>query len=127
GLGLRPYETAAFGGLRFVRVEGGGQSLADSLGESAAVYEPIAAAFDDVYFHTRITARCNWKFLIHNLFDDIHAEFVHPSSSLDTSSYVSAQWKFHPFDHAREDLPTDSSRRHAEFNVGLTAEATERD
>lgn len=127
-LSLHRHEVDRCGRLVFVRTGGGGtQSLRDYLGAWAPTFEQISNSFDDVYFHTRISARCNWKFLIHNLFDDIHAEFVHPSSSLDTSSYVSAKWKFHPFDHAQEDLPTDCSRRHAEFNVGLTAEATERD
>ena len=122
-LSLHRHEVERCGGLYFVRTGGGLQNLRAYLGEWAGTFEQISASFDDIYFHTRITARCNWKFLVHNLFDDIHAEFVHPSSSLDTSSYLGTSWKFHPFDPTLESVPDDCSRRHAEFNVRITPEA----
>jgi phenylpropionate dioxygenase-like ring-hydroxylating dioxygenase large terminal subunit len=122
-LGLPRHELESCGRLQFVRVGGGEQSLHDYLGEWATTFEQISNSFDDIYFQTRFDARCNWKFLVHNLFDDIHAEFVHPSSSLDTSSYLGTSWKFHPFDPAVEDIAMDCSRRHAVFNVEITPEA----
>ncbi len=122
-LALPRHETESCGRMQFVRTGGGTQSLRDYLGEWAETFEQLSNSFDDIYFQTRITARCNWKFLVHNLFDDIHAEFVHPSSSLDTSSYLGTRWKFHPFDPSIESVPADCSRRHAEFNVDITPEA----
>jgi phenylpropionate dioxygenase-like ring-hydroxylating dioxygenase large terminal subunit len=123
-LSLHRFDTEACGKLRFVRADAGGQSLASYLGERQPFYEEISNSFGDIYFHTSIKAQCNWKFLIHNLFDDIHAEFVHPTTTLDTSSYIGSSWKFHPFDPALENLPADCSRRHAEFNVQTTVEST---
>lgn len=124
-LSLHTFETDALGRFRFVRLNKGGQSLREYFGEWAPLYEDIGNSFEDFYFKTTIHAECNWKFLIHNLFDDIHAEFVHPSSSLDTSYYTSSAWKFHQFDPLIEDLPADFSRRHAEFNVQTTPEYTQ--
>lgn len=117
---LRRFRVEACGNLVFVSLNGE-RSLREQLGEWHDLVERIGTALDDIYFTTKIPGACNWKFVVHNAFDDIHAEFVHPSSSLDTSVYTDARWKFHPFDPAVEDPPVNYSRRHAQLNVGMSA------
>lgn len=118
-----PVETC--GNLVFVSVAGQ-RSLREQLGEFYDLVERIGTALDDIYFTTKIPSDCNWKFVVHNAFDDIHAEFVHPSSSLDTSVYTGAKWKFHAFDPSLEKPGFDYSKRHAQLNVGMNAETVQR-
>ena len=94
------------------------RSLREQLGEWHELVHRIGVGVADLYFTTSLPANCNWKFAVHNAFDDIHAEFVHPSSSLDTSVYTGAQWNFHPFS-AEENPESDYSKRHARLTVTM--------
>ncbi len=124
-LALRRFRVETCGNLVFVSVAGE-RSLREQLGEWYELVDRIGSALDDIYFTTKIPSACNWKFVVENAFDDIHAEFVHPSSSLDTSVYTGAHWKFHPFDPAAENPAIDYSKRHAQLNVRMSAETVER-
>jgi phenylpropionate dioxygenase-like ring-hydroxylating dioxygenase large terminal subunit len=122
---LQRYQVATCGNLVFVSISCQ-RTLREQLGEWWDLIERVGAAFDDIYFTTKIPSNCNWKLVVQNAFDDIHAEFVHPSTSLDTSVYTGAHWKFHPFDPAIENPALDYSRRHAQFNVSMNDETIDR-
>jgi len=123
-LALKSFLVETCGNLVFVSIAGG-RSLREQLGEWHELVSRIGAGVEDLYFTTSLPADCNWKFAVHNAFDDIHAEFVHPSSSLDTSVYTGAHWRFHPLS-ADEDPKSDYSKRHAQLSVGMNAETVER-
>lgn len=124
-IALRTFRLETLGAFVFVCGRAG-SALSEHLGSSHALLSRIGSALDDVYFQSRIQVSCNWKFLIHNAYDDIHAQFVHPSTSLDTSDAVSAHWTSEPFDNVLERIPDDCSRRHALFTVELTEAAQRR-
>jgi phenylpropionate dioxygenase-like ring-hydroxylating dioxygenase large terminal subunit len=121
---LKPVLLETCGNLVFVAIAAR-RTLREELGEWHELVSKIGAGLDDLYFTTSLPADCNWKFAVHNAFDDIHAEFVHPSSSLDTSVYTGARWSFHPFS-AEEDPGFDYSKRHAQLSVSMNAETVER-
>ncbi len=114
---LQQFPVELCGNLVFVRINPDGLSLKEQMGEWWDLLSDIGQSIDDIYFHHKIEAHCNWKLLIHNVFDDIHAEFVHPVSSLDPTGYVHTYWEHHPFEAEQEDLHRDYALRHAKFNV----------
>ena len=122
---LKRFKVETCGNLVFVAVIEQ-RSLREQLGDFYEIVERIGTALDDIYFTTKIPADCNWKFVVHNAFDDIHAEFVHPSSSLDTSVYTGALWKSHPFDAGEEKPSFDYSKRHAQLNVSMDSATVQR-
>jgi|GEM_PF-1863711 len=122
---LKLFQVETCGNLVFVLIEGE-RSLREQLGEWYDLVSRIGGALDDIYFTTALASECNWKFVVHNAFDDIHAEFVHPSSSLDTSVYTGSKWKFHPFIAGAEDPASDYSKRHAQLNVSMDRSTVER-
>ncbi len=124
-LAARSFSHASLGNLMFVSAAPDAD-VAAQFGEHAQLLSNIGGALDDISFRTRIHADCNWKFLVHNAYDDIHAQFVHPQTSLDTSDHVAAHWRAHAFDRDAERLPHDYSRRHALFTVEMTKAAQER-
>jgi phenylpropionate dioxygenase-like ring-hydroxylating dioxygenase large terminal subunit len=122
---LKRFQVETCGNLVFVAIAAQ-RTLREQLGEWHEIVEKIGTSVDDIYFTTSMPAECNWKFVVHNAFDDIHAEFVHPSASLDTSVYTGAHWKFHPFVADAESSIDDYSKRHAQLNVGMDAATVRR-
>lgn len=118
-LATKTFELEALGNLLFVSAKASGP-LPQQMGEHHELLTSIGSALDQISFRTRIQAACNWKLLVHNAYDDIHAQFVHPQQSLNTSEYLSSRWDHHPFDAAIEKIPEDCSRRHARFSVELS-------
>lgn len=123
-LAAKSFGLEKLGNLMFVSAGAQG-TLGEQLGEHFALLSRIGDSLDDVSFRTRIHAACNWKLLIHNAYDDIHAQFVHPKESLDTSEYLSSSWKTNPFDMTTESIPKNYSQRHALFSVQMSQSAQE--
>jgi len=124
-LALRRFGLATLGGLVFVSIAAG-ESLDAQLGQWQPLLAAIGGSMDDVYFTTCVPADCNWKLVVYNAFDDIHAQFVHPAASLDTRDFVRAGWVAHAYDPNAEDVTKNYSRRHAEFTVHMTPEGVRR-
>ncbi|WPB57762.1 aromatic ring-hydroxylating oxygenase subunit alpha [Xylophilus sp. GOD-11R] len=126
-LGLKQFALAACGNLVFVAIEPTG-SFESQMGDWLPMLQDIGRAMDDVHFECALPSASNWKWIVHNAFDDIHAQFVHPKSSLDTTGYVSNRWTFHPFDADTEGdaFPADYSRRHAHLEVTMDAASVAR-
>lgn len=124
-LALRSFGIETCGNLVFVSIAAE-FSLAHQLGEWFPLLSNIGGSMSDMYFGTELPADCNWKFAVENAFDDIHAQFVHPASSLDTSVYTDSTWKFYDFDAGDEDLKQSYCRRHAQLNVGMSIDTVRR-
>lgn len=121
-LGLKQFALAACGNLVFVAIAPTA-SFAAQMGEWLPLLRRIGEAMDAVHFECPLPTASNWKWIVHNAFDDIHAQFVHPKSSLDTSGYTGNRWVFHDFDAAVDApaFPADYSRRHAHLEVSMDA------
>ena len=121
-LGLKRFSLATCGNLVFVAIAPSAGFEAQ-MGAWLPLLRDIGNALDDVHFDCALPSASNWKWIVHNAFDDIHAQFVHPKSSLDTSVYTGSRWVFHPFDAATEGaaFPADYSRRHAQLEVSMDA------
>ena len=117
-LALRQFSLAVCGNLVFVAIAPT-RPFAEQMGQWLPLVEKMAHAMDDVHFSNDIHTTSNWKWIVHNAFDDIHAQFVHPRSSLDTTGYIGDRWDFHPFGTAAEDFPASYARRHAQFTVSM--------
>ncbi|KXU89667.1 hypothetical protein CI15_05590 [Paraburkholderia monticola] len=124
-LAAKSFSHTALGNMVFVSAAPDA-ALSSQLGEHAGLLASIGNALDDISFRTRIHAACNWKFLMHNGYDDIHAQFVHPLSSLDTRDYIGAEWLSHPFDGSVERIPDGYGNRHALLKVMMTQAAQAR-
>jgi phenylpropionate dioxygenase-like ring-hydroxylating dioxygenase large terminal subunit len=124
-LALRSFKVETCGNFVFVSIACE-RSLREQLGEWHELLGRIGQGVDDVYFTTQLESDCNWKFVVENAFDDIHAEFVHPTASLDTSVYTGSRWEFHPYSSQTEDLPRDYSKRHAQLTVSMSDATVER-
>lgn len=123
-LALRRFSVSACGQLVFVSIEPSAP-LADQLGEWQPLLAAIGGTLDDVHFRSVVPSDCNWKYVVCNAFDDIHAQFVHPSASLDRSIYTGGRWISHAYDAATEVVAHNYSRRHAELNVYMTPETVQ--
>ncbi len=78
-LGLKPVETEIWHGFVFVRLEGGGPSVAAMM----APYEDVIAPyrFEDLVPDGRVTLRpraVNWKTIADNYADSLHIPIAHP-------------------------------------------------
>lgn len=78
--GLLPVECEVFAGLVFCRLEGGGPSLSDELGEAGEILrKPMEGIQFEVAKKVRYTLAANWKCYTDNARDGYHVPFVHPS------------------------------------------------
>jgi hypothetical protein len=102
------------------------RSLREHSGEWHGLPGRIGQGVDDVYFTTQPESDCNWKSVEGNAFGDIHAEFVHPAASLDTSVYTGSRWQFYPDSGQNKDLPRDDSKRHAQLTDSMIDATVER-
>ncbi len=122
---LKSFRVETCGQLVFVSLADGA-GLAAQLGQWHPLVSAIGEAMDDIHFRTTLPSESNWKFVVNNAFDDTHAQFVHPSSSLDRTTFTGGEWIFHPHQPGAEDLARDYSRRHAQLNAYMTPTAIAR-
>jgi phenylpropionate dioxygenase-like ring-hydroxylating dioxygenase large terminal subunit len=78
-LGLHPVEMEVFHGLIFVRVIGGGPSLADMWGDNGDLLNPYdIEAMEPAGEITTETWDCNWKVAVENNLENYHIPLGHP-------------------------------------------------
>lgn len=79
-LGLREFELETFLGLVFVRIAGGGPSLASVMGDLAEELAPYH--IEDMVPATPVQPaerwNCNWKVALDNYLDNYHVPYGHP-------------------------------------------------
>ena len=78
-LGLKPVEMEIWHGFVFVRLEGGGPSVAEMM--SPYEHEVAPYRFEDLVPHGRVTLRprtVNWKNIADNYSDSLHIPIAHP-------------------------------------------------
>ncbi len=121
-LALRQFQVAKCGQMVFVRIERGGSSLEEFLGDWFAFYESLSGSFGDVLFKTEITTRSNWKLLVENGYDSTHVQFVHPTT-LGQVEFTSSEWKGDNRADAdtllRKNIGDSASDTHPELNYAL--------
>lgn len=87
-----PVEVDRCGALVFVRLEGDGPSLADSLGPMAARLAALSGQCDQPVGDDHMVFPANWKALVENTLDDFHGSTVHPDT---IHPAVHADWERH--------------------------------
>jgi phenylpropionate dioxygenase-like ring-hydroxylating dioxygenase large terminal subunit len=123
-IGLTAVRVETCGKLVFVCLKQEAADLQTQLGEWYPRYEQWSGFFANTYASTQMIANCNWKLLVHNLFDTTHAPWVHPQT-FDTGMFADATRRQYPFNAETTDVdfPAQYAHRHFELNVELTPEA----
>ncbi|HTO76053.1 MAG TPA: aromatic ring-hydroxylating dioxygenase subunit alpha [Thermoanaerobaculia bacterium] len=88
--GLMPVEVAEWEKFVFVRLEKGGPSLIESLGDLVAQFQPLDLSRFHFFERREWTFECNWKVFVDNYLDGgYHVPHMHKglSSVLDYSQY----------------------------------------
>jgi phenylpropionate dioxygenase-like ring-hydroxylating dioxygenase large terminal subunit len=91
-LALRQFQLEQCGKFVFVKIERGGPTLREFLGEWFEFFERMSNSFGSSLFKTEIDTKCNWKLLVENGFDDTHVEFVHPET-IGLVEFTGSEWK----------------------------------
>ena len=91
-LALRQFQIEQCGKFVFVKIERGGPALHEFLGEWFEFFAKISSSFGNSLFKTEVDAKCNWKLLVENGFDDTHVEFVHPQT-IGLVEFTQFEWK----------------------------------
>jgi phenylpropionate dioxygenase-like ring-hydroxylating dioxygenase large terminal subunit len=113
---LRRFELEACGRFLFVRLESGGPTLEQHLGDYASILRHLSEVFVDKIDDHREPWSANWKFGVESVLEVYHVTMVHPETF---KNFVQTRWEIN-VENQRNDGTAYLSEASAKWWSGVT-------
>lgn len=119
--GLHEIQLEVFHGMLFVRLMGGGQSVAEHFGDTAHYFEKYGVAdYEPIMQTTTQVWNCNWKVAWDNYLENYHIAIGHPGLNRlvnisDVGASFSSGVSFGEFDLRSKSSNVDAERQYQEM------------